>query len=71
MAEHEFLALLSEKVLDGAEVKMDDILKDIEEWDSLSIVAFLAMINIAIDKSINPLDARKALTVRDLYELTV
>ena len=71
MAEHEFLALLSEKVLDGADIKMDDTLKEIEEWDSLSIVAFLAMINIAIDKSINPLDARKALTVRDLYELTV
>ena len=69
MDEKEFLALLSDKILDGTVVKMEDKLQDIEEWDSLSIVSFLAMINVTTGKNINPLEARNALTIRNLYEL--
>ena len=42
---------------------------DIEEWDSISVVSYVAMANTACGKKIEPKTVREAETIRDLYEL--
>lgn len=51
------------------EVTMDSVLEDIEEWDSLSLVSYIAMANSSYGKKIDASEIRKAVTVRDLYNL--
>ena len=48
---------------------MDTQLDDVEEWDSLSVVSYVAMANTAFGKKIEPKTVREAETIRDLYEL--
>ena len=69
MEEKAFLSMVSDRILDGADIEMSTNLKDIEGWDSLSIVSFLALINVTLDKNINPLEAKTAKTIGDLYAL--
>ena len=57
-------------ILDAEEeITMDTQLDDIEEWDSLSVVSYVAMANTACGKKIESKTVREAETVRDLYEL--
>ena len=62
-----------EKMLDlldrEEELDLEDKLNDIEEWDSLSYVAFLAMASEFTDRVIRASEVRNAKTVGDLYEL--
>ena len=51
------------------EVELDDKLEDIEEWDSLGYVAFLAMAAEYTERTIRASEVRGAKTVRDLYNL--
>lgn len=51
------------------EVELDENLEDIEEWDSLGYIAFLAMAAEFTDKTIKASAVRSAKTVRDLYNL--
>ena len=67
--EQKFLQLFSKKLLKGEEVEMDQNLRMIQAWDSLSAVSFLAMVDVEFDSTINPLELKSAQTVRDLYEL--
>lgn len=64
-----------EKILDvlnrEEEVEMETKLSDVEEWDSLAYVAFLAMAAEFTDKTIRASEVRGAETVGDLYELVV
>ena len=56
-------------ILDAEEeITMDTQLDDVEEWDSLSVVSYVAMANTACGKKIEPKTAREAETIRDLYE---
>ena len=64
-----FLSTLTDLMDTESEVTMDTNLKDIEEWDSLSYVAFLAMANNTYGKSIKPAEVKSATTVKDLFEL--
>ena len=50
-------------------INMDSLLVNIEEWDSLSYVAFLAMSSMFSDKEIAPIDVKNAKTIGDLYKL--
>lgn len=52
-----------------AEVTMDSYVADIEEWDSLSIVSFVAMADINYGKKLVASDIRKVQTVSDLFNL--
>lgn len=57
-------------ILDAEEeITMDTQLDDVEEWDSLSVVSYVAMANTAFGKKIEPKTVREAETIRDLYEL--
>ena len=62
-----------EKMLDvlnrEEEVELETKLSDLEEWDSLAYVAFLAMAAEYTDKSIRASQVRNAQTMQDLYAL--
>lgn len=51
------------------DVTMETVLADLEEWDSLSLVSFMAMANAAYGKKIILADVKMAKTIEDLYEL--
>lgn len=69
MTEKLFLERMTD-ILDAEEdVSMDMQLDDIEEWDSLSVVSYVAMANTACGKKVNVKDVREAETMRDLYDL--
>ena len=68
MSEEQFLADLSEMMDTEADISMDTTLADVEEWDSLSHVAFMSYLaRHAKGKDISPVAVRDANTVRDLY----
>ena len=71
MSKEEF----KEKILDvlnrEEDLEMDTKLSDVEEWDSLAYVAFLAMAAEYTDKTIRASEVRGAQTVGDLYNLVV
>ena len=51
------------------EVTPNTVLEDLEEWDSLSLVSFIAMANATYGKKVVAADVKMAKTVADLYEL--
>lgn len=67
--------LFMEKLLDildcEEEITMETLLNDIEEWDSLSFVSFLAMVNVNTGKKIEPAKVREAKYVKDLFNLII
>ncbi len=68
--DQKFLMLMQEDILDtDTEITMDMNLKDIEEWDSLSVVSFIATANTSFGKKIARQDVLAAKTVADLYAL--
>ena len=69
MGEKEFLDKLVELMDTESEVTMNSELDSIDEWDSLSYVAFLAMCATYSDKKIAPSDVKNAKTIRELYSL--
>lgn len=70
MNQNEFLALLKDEVLDtDCDISMDCLLEDIDEWDSLSIVSFIAMASAECGKKITRQSIMDAKQVKDLYLL--
>lgn len=65
----QFLGKIQDVLDCEQEVKMDTVLDTIEEWDSLSFVAFIAMAKATFGKTVKPDDVRGAKTVEDLYNL--
>ena len=70
MEEKEFMTRIK-KILDNEEVNMNTVLADLDEWDSLSIVSYVAMANATVGKKILPVRIRDCVTIRDLYNLLV
>ena len=70
MNEKDFIAKMK-AILDNDAVTMDSVLEDVEEWDSLSIVSFVAMANASCGKRVAPAVIRYCKTIRDLYTLLV
>ena len=69
MEEKDFLEKMAEIMDTEAELSMDTALKDVEEWDSLSYVAFLAFGATIAKEKIWPADVKAAENLRDLYHL--
>lgn len=67
--EQEFLDKMVDLLDTEHEIAMETVLKDIEEWDSLSKVSFLAMANAQYGKKINPKILKKTKKISDLYDL--
>ncbi len=69
MSEQEFLDKMVELMDTEQELALTTKLEDIEEWDSLSYVAFLAMCNGSSSRRILPKEVKAANTIEDLYKL--
>lgn len=69
MTEKDFLDMMDEILDTGDTVKSENVLDEIEEWDSLSAVMFQSEIFKRTKKPVAPVDVRKAKTIGDLYAL--
>lgn len=69
MEKNVFIEKMSDILDVEDEITMDTKLDELEEWDSLSIVSYVAMANTSSGKRIEPKIVREAETIRDLYEL--
>ena len=68
MNEQEFVVKMVEIMDTEERLTMDSILNDIYEWDSLALVAFLAMCR-AFDCNVTSKDVKAARSIHDLYVL--
>lgn len=68
MNEKDFMSKIRE-ILDNESVTMDSVLADIDEWDSLSAVSFIAFANSSCGKMLMPDKVWECTTVRGLYSL--
>lgn len=70
MTKEQFLTKMQEEVLDtDQEITMDSKLEEIEEWDSLAFVSFIAMANTAAGKKVDRVAVQDAAMIGDLYAL--
>ena len=70
MNEQEFLEKMKDEVLDTeADISLDMKLEDVEEWDSLSFVSFIAMAKESGFSQVNRDSVNNAVTIQDLFEL--
>ena len=69
MNEKEFIDKMIDIMDTEEKIDMDSNLADIEEWDSLSRISFLAFCRTISDKKVAPAEVRDAKTIRDLYNL--
>ena len=70
MNEQLFLTKMQEEVLDTEmDISMDTPLGDIEEWDSLSVVSFIAMAKATCGKKVERVAIASAKTIGDLFAL--
>ncbi|WP_462393992.1 hypothetical protein [Mitsuokella multacida] len=69
MTENAFIEKMVDLMDTEDELTMDTKLMDIEEWDSLSFVSFIAFANAQAGKKLTPDIVRSAKTVSDLYHL--
>lgn len=69
MTQESFLEKMADILDIDGEISMDDKLSEIEEWDSFSVVSYLAMANTSCNKKVEIKAVRNAKTVRDLYDL--
>ena len=70
MDETIFLKKMKEDILDTeTEIQMDTNLHDIEEWDSLSFVIFIAMAKTAYNRKVNRHAVAQAKSIHDLFTL--
>ena len=65
----QFIDNLSDVLDCEEEITTETVLEEIEEWDSLSYVAFVAMAKGGYGKNVVASDVRAAETVADLYNL--
>lgn len=69
MNEKEKLALLEEIMeLDEGTLSADDVLDDYAEWDSITALSFIALIDEKFGRTISGADVKKMKTVADVLE---
>jgi Phosphopantetheine attachment site. len=69
MNKNDFLTKLAEILDCEDELTIDKSLEDVEEWDSLGIIGFLAEMESYCTSPIQAVDVKGAKTVGDLYAL--
>ena len=69
MNEKEFIEFMMDLTDTEMTLTMDTLLKDVEEWDSLSFVSFQANARVKNGLVVSPSDVKNAKTVRDLFVL--
>lgn len=69
MNEERFLEIMDEILDTEEELTLETVLDELEEWDSLSRIMFLAVMSDREKKIVKPGDVRNAVTISDLYKL--
>lgn len=70
MNKKEFIAEIEKIVeLEVGELNGDDALADLEDWDSLAVMGFIAMVDTNFGVTIEALKIRECTTVDDLVGL--
>ena len=69
MTAENFISKLAELMDTDAALDLSTKLADVEDWDSLSMVAFFSYCNTTLNKKISPDDIKSAQTVEDLFKL--
>jgi len=65
----QFLTLLKETLeIEGREISRDDVFRDYKEWDSLSQLSLIAMLDDAYGVEIEMVDFNRLITVGDLMD---
>ena len=70
MTQEEKIALIAE-ILDCEEeaITPETVLSDLEEWDSVAILSFIAMMDERFDKSMKGSEIRQFVTVKDALKV--
>ena len=55
-------------IMDVDEVKLENVLKDFKEWDSLSVLSIIAMVDSDYGVTVFAKDIMKLKTAKDLFE---
>ncbi|HAF30212.1 MAG TPA: acyl carrier protein [Bacteroidales bacterium] len=68
-----FIELFAEQFDDTASELFtpSTIFKDLEEWDSLTALSVIAMVDEELEKRITGADIRTSKTIEDLYNLAI
>ena len=69
MQVEEFIKKLTEIIDTEENLTLETKLSDIEDWDSLSFVAFLSFCNSKLKLSVTPDELKVAQTVADLFKI--
>jgi acyl carrier protein len=56
-------------ILEVDEIKSTDVLRDLPEWDSISVLSVIAMVSSKYRINLTARDVRGASTAEDLHEL--
>lgn len=66
----EFIKQVSDILeIDPENLNGSEILEEIGNWDSLSIISFVAMVDAELNRIVSPEKLRQAKTIDDLVEL--
>lgn len=72
MTREEFLTAFHDLLeIPGAALKGDEQLGELEEWDSLAVLNFIALVDERCGIAVPPKQIVACKTVNDLYQLTV
>ena len=69
MTKETFLEKMADILDAEEEISFDTELSGLEEWDSLSIVSYIAMANASCGKKVEIKSVKDAVTIQDLYDL--
>ena len=70
MTNEKKLELLEDMLeLDPGTLKPETVLEDLEEWDSVAVISFIALVDDEFDKVIKGVSVREQKTVGDLMAL--
>ena len=70
MNAQDFLTKMKEDILDTEmDITLDTQLADIDEWDSLGVVSFIAMAKAVCNKKVERAAITSAKTLQDLFAL--
>ena len=66
----EFIKQVSDILeIDPENLTGSEVLEEIGNWDSLSIISFVAMVDAELNRIVSPEKLRQAMTIDDLIEL--
>ena len=70
MNEKEKIALMEEIMdLDEGTLTLDSVLEDIDEWDSVAILSYIAALDEHFDKIVKGSDIKNIVTVKDAIDM--